>query len=301
MRVRDALLIKQGDGIVAFYMSKEDFTQFNECTRIFLTDYEKIRKTFAKALKLNGKALALLRGTQQIKSFSDGVDLFCDLGFYAAQAPRAILNSKKITDQEIISMAEKLRMISYYPKILEDVLIPSAMEEFQLTIKEVENSTVNQILKGEKKTNCKNNFILSTSNGKEDVYCIKDTSEILQKLNVKTRGDQKTLRGAIAFRGKASGIVRVINTHNYKTAFFEVGDILVSINSRPVFLSLIKKAGALVADEGGIGTHAAIISRELKKPCIIGTKIATQVLKDGDLVEVDANNGVVKIIKREKR
>jgi pyruvate,water dikinase len=44
--------------------------------------------------------------------------------------------------------------------------------------------------------------------------------------------------------------------------------------------------------------HASIIARELKKPCIIGTKIATKVLKDGDLVEVDANEGIVKILNK---
>jgi pyruvate,water dikinase len=51
-----------------------------------------------------------------------------------------------------------------------------------------------------------------------------------------------------------------------------------------------------VIDEGGITCHAAIISRELKKPCIIGTKVATQILKNGDLVEVDANKGIVRIL-----
>jgi len=58
--------------------------------------------------------------------------------------------------------------------------------------------------------------------------------------------------------------------------------------------------GAIITDEGGITSHAAIMSREFKKPCIIGTKIATQVLKDGDLVEVDADNGVVRILERAK-
>ncbi|TSC78409.1 MAG: pyruvate, water dikinase [Parcubacteria group bacterium Gr01-1014_29] len=60
----------------------------------------------------------------------------------------------------------------------------------------------------------------------------------------------------------------------------------------------IKKALAIVTDEGGTTCHAVIIARELQKPCIVGTKIATKVLKDGDLVEVDANNGVVRIVKR---
>lgn len=66
------------------------------------------------------------------------------------------------------------------------------------------------------------------------------------------------------------------------------------------YLPVIKRAAAIVTDEGGITYHAAIISRELKKPCIIGTKIATQIIKNGDLVEVDADNGVVKILNRKK-
>ena len=52
-----------------------------------------------------------------------------------------------------------------------------------------------------------------------------------------------------------------------------------------------------ITDTGGLTSHAAIISRELQKPCIIGTKIATKVLKDGDVVEVDAEKGIVKILK----
>ena len=61
---------------------------------------------------------------------------------------------------------------------------------------------------------------------------------------------------------------------------------------------LIKKAGALITDEGGITCHAAIMSREFQKPCIIGTKIASRILKDGDTVEVDAVKGEVIIVKQ---
>lgn len=55
----------------------------------------------------------------------------------------------------------------------------------------------------------------------------------------------------------------------------------------------MKKAAAFVTDEGGIACHAAIVAREMRKPCIVSTKIATRALKDGDLVEVDANHGIV--------
>lgn len=74
--------------------------------------------------------------------------------------------------------------------------------------------------------------------------------------------------------------------------------VLVAGMTSPEYIQLMQKAIAIVTDEGGISCHAAILSRELKKPCIVGTKIATKVLKDGDLVEVDANKGIVTILKK---
>ena len=67
--------------------------------------------------------------------------------------------------------------------------------------------------------------------------------------------------------------------------------------TRAEFVPLMKKAAAIITDEGGITCHAAILARELQKPCVIGTKVATISLKDGDLVEVNANEGAVRIIK----
>ena len=69
---------------------------------------------------------------------------------------------------------------------------------------------------------------------------------------------------------------------------------MVATMTFPNFIPAMEKAAAFVTDEGGILCHAAIVAREMKKPCIIGTKIATQVLKDGELVEVDANKGIVR-------
>jgi pyruvate,water dikinase len=65
----------------------------------------------------------------------------------------------------------------------------------------------------------------------------------------------------------------------------------------PDYISAMNLAGAIVTDEGGLLSHAAIVSRELGKPCIVGTKVATRVFKNRDLVEVDANKGIVRKIK----
>ena len=103
------------------------------------------------------------------------------------------------------------------------------------------------------------------------------------------------IKGKTAYIGKYQGIVRVVINFSYFKKL-KKGEVLVTPMTLPKYNHFIYKAGAIITDEGAVLSHAAIISRELKKPCVIGTKIATQVLKDGDLVEVDADKGVVKII-----
>ncbi len=108
-------------------------------------------------------------------------------------------------------------------------------------------------------------------------------------------GDIKIIKGTVASPGTGNGMVRIINVTKDMVKM-KKGDILVSIATIPEIVPAMKKASAIVTNIGGITSHAAIVSRELKIPCVIGTKIATKVLKDGDLVEVDANKGVVKKI-----
>lgn len=76
------------------------------------------------------------------------------------------------------------------------------------------------------------------------------------------------------------------------------GDVVVSPMTTPDLLPAMKLSSAIVTDEGGLTCHAAVVARELGKPCVIGTKIATKVLKDGDTVEVDAEKGIVRIIEQ---
>ncbi len=104
------------------------------------------------------------------------------------------------------------------------------------------------------------------------------------------------IKGIVASKGLAKGRVKVCRAST-EINKVEEGDILVTAMTTPDFVPAMRKASAIITDEGGITCHAAIVSRELNKPCIIGTKIATKVLKDGDMVEVDADKGIVKIFK----
>ncbi|MDP2932578.1 MAG: PEP-utilizing enzyme [bacterium] len=110
------------------------------------------------------------------------------------------------------------------------------------------------------------------------------------KLKVKAAEE---LKGQPAFKGIARGRVKIINTVQ-EMAKMHAGNILVSHMTNPGIVPAMKQAAAIVTDLGGITCHAAIVARELKKPCIIGTKFATQVLMDGDEVEVDADKGIVR-------
>ena len=106
-------------------------------------------------------------------------------------------------------------------------------------------------------------------------------------------GTGEIIKGQAAYSGKAKGRVKIINTIQ-EMAKMHAGNILVSHMTNPDIVPAMKLASSIVTDLGGITCHAAIVARELKKPCVIGTKTATQVLKDGDLVEVDATKGIVK-------
>lgn len=105
----------------------------------------------------------------------------------------------------------------------------------------------------------------------------------------------KELKGATACRGKVIGKAKIINLPEDMVKM-EQGDILVSSATTPSIVPAMKKAAAIVTDEGGLTCHAAIVSRELNIPCVVGLKVVTKFVKDGDKVEVDATKAIVKKI-----
>ena len=105
------------------------------------------------------------------------------------------------------------------------------------------------------------------------------------------------LQGQCGCQGVAEGIVRRIDTMEDMKKM-QQGDILVSICTQPDLIPAMKKAAGFVTDQGGVTSHAAIVAREMHTPCVIGTKIASKVLKDGMRVRVDANKGIVTVLEK---
>ena len=122
-----------------------------------------------------------------------------------------------------------------------------------------------------------------------------------EKLNNEDNIPVNEIKGTIAYPGKVQGTVKLIlnsiEWRSSKNLDVKEGSILVTGNTGPDLLPIINKVSAIVADEGGLLCHAAIVSREMKKPCVVGARKATKVFKDGDLVEVDAEKGIVRKLK----
>lgn len=129
-----------------------------------------------------------------------------------------------------------------------------------------------------------------------ELYPYARLAEELQKHNLQLESfDTRVseVKGSIGYKGVARGPARIIKKYA-DLELVQEGEILVANLTEPSYMVAMQKVAAFVTDEGGIMSHAAIVAREMKKPCVIGTKIATQVFKTGDMVEVDAEKGVVR-------
>lgn len=191
--------------------------------------------------------------------------------------------------------------------LMAGALYRAIAEEVGLSLKEVidlTNGEIKEILEYKRK---KNYFRkIAESRQKRFLFIIKgekyalinNQKELKKILKSIEHQEQSVICGQVvsSFKGVIRGKVKVV-LNNKEINKVQTGDILVATMTKPDYLSAMKKAAVFITDEGGITCHAAIVAREINKPCIIGTKIATQVLKDGDLVEVDAELGVVKILK----
>ena len=114
---------------------------------------------------------------------------------------------------------------------------------------------------------------------------------VLEKINVHLT----SFSGTTAYPGAVKGRVKIINFPDDMIKMAK-GNILVAMTTSPSLMSAIRMASAIVTEEGGLTCHAAIVARELRIPCVVGAKPVARVLKDGDMVEVDANKGVVRKI-----
>jgi len=181
------------------------------------------------------------------------------------EVPKKIRDLQKIKDEEIIKLAkiaDKLQKHYYFPQDLE-----WAKEGKNLYI--VQTRPV-------------------TTTGKPKA---KEDKEKLEGLGIES-AKTHLLTGAPASPGIATGQVKIIMSAK-EIGKVHQGDILVSTMTSPDFVPAMRKASAIITDQGGQTSHAAIVSRELGIPCVVGTKDATTTLKNGVIITVDGSKGLV--------
>lgn len=140
----------------------------------------------------------------------------------------------------------------------------------------------------------KNFSVLSYVDGKQCILSGEAAERFVQSLEFEEElaSDADELQGTCACPGSVEGSVKIVNTVAEMEKMNE-GDIMLAHTTFPSLLPAMRKAGAIVTEDGGVTCHAAIVSRELNIPCVVGVKKATRLLTDGDKVYVDATHGKV--------
>ena len=199
---------------------------------------------------------------------------------------------RDITQEHTAAMSEKF--VTFFEKAFPAY----AHVSFYITPKEVrdlhlEDTAMLSVLEERSRTGC---FVY-----RDIVYPLFQLDEVAKKYNLSFQKEEigttgvTEISGEVAYKGKVTGRVKVVFV---KADLEKVkkGDILISPITDANYVPAMQRAAAFVTDEGGVMCHAAIVAREMQKPSIVGTKVGTEILRDGDLVEVDADNGVVRII-----
>jgi phosphohistidine swiveling domain-containing protein len=160
-----------------------------------------------------------------------------------------------------------------------------------VTIEELENKSKSELEKLIQDR--RQGSIYITHKGELSILIGEEAEKLREQIFTKVQSSN--LKGQVASRGKTSivrGVVRVV-MQSAEIDKVQVGEILVTAMTTPEYVPAMRKVIAVLTDEGGVTCHAAIVSRELGIPAVIAIGNATKVLKDGDLVEVDAEKGIV--------
>lgn len=189
--------------------------------------------------------------------------------------------------------------MTIFDKFLEEIASRTDYSKKDLTFTvfpEIENILLKKAnLKREIKSRKEKIFFAVKSNGG---YVLESGSRANKyyDLILKEKNTNMEFKGVTACKGLAKGKVHlVLKTEEMNK--FKNGEILVTNNTTPEFVPIMKKASAIITEQGGITSHAAVVSREINKPCIIGVKGITEVLQNKQLVKVDADHGIITIIK----
>lgn len=227
-------------------------------------------KAIIKELQISGELLRLIEYARKYLYFRlYRLDVLFIAGFYVREFLQEIAKRMRLNYADIINLWHR-EIINFF-----------------------KNSTVPKKAKLRERKEGYATFLI---NNKLEIFSGNQLSEF-RAIKVEAKEEIKKIKGTIACSGKHRGIVKIVISASHIDKV-KRGNVLVSTMTNPYYVPAMIRAGAIVTDEGGILSHASIISRELNIPCIVGTNISTKLLKDGDLIEIDATGveGIITIL-----
>lgn len=253
------------------------------------TPQSKLKELVSNFEQLNAqrnKAIEELDPPKDVRQSLDALaELIAQRDWAKGYFTRALLSYNKLLDEIASRLGVTRTDLLYYSyvELGEAILSGKSIEAKEIMSRQNDGFAI--VIKNEK-------FNLVT--GKEKIQnTIKEEniSEPFEKLiNI------SEFKGLPASPGVIKAKARVLEDASMISQL-EQGEVLVTYMTTIEFIPAFRKAGAVITDEGGMSCHAAIISREFKLPCVVGTKVATRVVQTGDTLEIDANKGIIKIIK----
>lgn len=271
----------QGHIGVKKFLSKYSWILNNyfETKKLSQADFNKYFKnyTLSNGLRKANKS-RLYRKYKIPKHLKSWCELFALLSKWQDQRKRMVLMGLEILDSFYEELADRTGIDKYYLKYS--------------VISEYKDVLGGRVTEAELKKRSKASVVVW-----QPQSILIASSSIAKKLNAELFWSKKSkldeVSGITASKGVAKGRAKVLLSSS-QAGKMKKGDILIAGMTRPDYLGAMRKAAAIVTDEGGITCHAAIVSRELGIPGIVGTRHATQVFKDGDMIEVDAQRGIVR-------
>ncbi|MEM8609192.1 MAG: PEP/pyruvate-binding domain-containing protein [Myxococcota bacterium] len=315
------LAVQDAAGMLNLYGSVPQFeAAIAGMKRIEIEERDRMLQFLRHAHEVYEDGFARVEGGEPFADLEEACDYFMEVGRNTTGLPVWALfavEALQVEDPEVVELAEGLRARSLYTPIAHRMVDPLVVEKaralgFSKPERAPELTTWSEMTEGGldlptferrlERLEAGDRLIYQVTESGETVRFVAETEYLLMRLagqrQVVPPDDPDRVSGQAAWPGVHRGRARVILSSDPAGYTVDDGDVLVSIQSNPGLMPLLRHAGAIVTDDGGIACHAGIICRELKIPTIIGTGRATSTIRDGDLVEVDATHQVVRILER---
>lgn len=206
---------------------------------------------------------------------------------YVVQKNGFQIKDKQISDKSLMTVRDEAAKFGTYSK---EVPVPEDLRRKQCVSDEQLIELVKQAVKIEEHYGRAVDIEWAIDKETDKVYIVQARPETVW--GSKTTSNNVILKGLGASPGSASGRVHII-LNSSELGSFKTGEVLVTKMTTPDWVPAMSKASAIVTDSGGMTAHAAIVSRELGIPCVVGTGNSTTLLRNGQMVTVDGSTGTV--------